>query len=747
VGVSADEDAVRVLYQSADGHVWLGTFRHGLLEYDGHEFRNYTTAHGLMANRIESVAEDSGGNLWIGAVGAMRLARNGFVTYGASDGLASTEIASIFDDSAGNMYVVGDRWRIHRMDGRRFTNVRPNLSSRITDSGWRGYRSSMRDHLGNWWVATGEGLYRFVNPGRIENLATKRPVIYTVADGLSQNDVAGLFEDSRGDIWISYFVPADPDATISRWTRATGRFLSYGAKDGLPPWDRATAFQEDTAGGVWFAFYDSGLRRYAEGRFQSFGEAEGIHAPNRIHVDRDGRLWVSTYGSGVLRLDNPTTDHPTFTRYTVHEGLAGNVAHTIADDNRGGIYFGTRFGLGHLDPATGRIQNYGITDGLMSVNTYTAFCDRSGALRVGSDQGLSRHFLQTGPNQTAPSVLIGGLRSGVETFPLTDFGANWALAIELTSVQRQVTIDYFALTFSVGDLFRYQYKLEGADTDWSAPSDQRTVNYASLAPGTYRFLVRAVGYSGQAAGTPARVAFTVPAPVWRRWWFLTLCALAVAAAIYGFYRYQLGQALALERMRTRIATDLHDDIGSSLSQIAIMSELAKRSGNDAAVSEIANMARDLVDAMSEIVWAINPRHDHVSNLLHRMRRFASDTLAARGIALEFRTLGLERDLRASADLRRQVFLIFKEGIVNIARHSEAQRVEATLELSDGALKLSLQDDGRGFDPEQLRDGNGLRNMPERSRKIGGTLSVASQPGRGTTLVLTVPLAPEVYRPG
>src|SRR5262249_57791361 len=114
------------------------------------------------------------------------------------------------------------------------------------------------------------------------------PIVYTVGDGLSQNDVAGLFEDSRGDIWISYFVPVDPGATVSRWTRASGRFHSYGAKDGLPAWNRVTAFQEDSAGGVWFAFYDSGLRRYCDGRFQTFAEAEGINAPQGIVCDASG---------------------------------------------------------------------------------------------------------------------------------------------------------------------------------------------------------------------------------------------------------------------------------------------------------------------------------------------------------------------------------------------------------------------------------------------------------------------------
>jgi signal transduction histidine kinase len=348
---------------------------------------------------------------------------------------------------------------------------------------------------------------------------------------------------------------------------------------------------------------------------------------------------------------------------------------------------------------------------------------------------------------TAPSVFIGGVRSGETLFPISDFGASRALALDLVSGQRQLTIDFFALSFGVGDLFRYQYKLEGADTVWSAPSDQRTVNYSTLAPGAYRFLVRAVGFSGQAIGSPASVGFAVPAPIWRRWWFITLCTMVVAAGILGFYRYQLGHALEVERMRARIATDLHDDIGSSLSQIAVMSELAQRDANNGAVSEIANISRDLVDAMSEIVWAINPKHDHVSHLLHRMRRFASDTLEARGIALHFQTSGLDRDLRATPEVRRQVLLIFKEAITNVSRHSGAQNAEVILEVAAENLKMSIQDDGRGFDPRQVHDGNGLRNMPERARTIGGTLKITSHPDCGTKVLLMITRSARAILPG
>jgi len=737
-GNLAERDTVTVLCQAANGHMWLATENHGIIEFDGVQILNYTAVQGLKRHHIESLGEDAGGNLWIGGGGVQRLAQNGFVSYDSSDGLVSSSVSSIFEDRAGELYVAGDG-RINQFDGRRFTSIRPNLPPRIAKFGSRRFGSAMKDHLGDWWIATGGGLWRFARVGRFEQLARERPISYTMRDGLPQNDPWILFEDSRGDIWISYFVPQH--AVVTRWERATGRFVSYGPEAGLPLSNAAMAFREDRAGSLWIIFREGGLARRHAGRLRVFSAADGVPPQiYSIHVDPSGGLWLATNGNGVFRLNDPSAELPSFVRYTAPGGLTSDFAYGVTGDNAGRIYVATLSGIDRLDPHTGAIERYRTSDGLLNVNGLIAFCDHTGALWAGSDSGLARRL--PGPERIAspPTVGIAAVRVGEQKLPISDFAIYRSIVLELASGQRQVSIDYLGLSFAVGDPLRFQYKLEGADADWSTPSEERSVSYANLTPGSYRFLVRALNSSGQVSEEPASVEFVVLTPVWHRWWFMTLCALSAAAAVYGIHRYRLAQALVLERMRTRIATDLHDDIGSSLSRIAIMSELAKRGGNGAAMTDIANLSRDLVDAMGEIVWAINPRHDHVSNLLHRMRRFAGDILEARDIEMDFRTAGLERDLRATAEVRRQVFLIFKEAITNIARHAQARRVEITMEVPGGGLKLSLRDDGRGFDPHSVRDGNGLTNMSARARGIGGTLKVTSGVGLGTTIVVAVPLS-------
>lgn len=311
--------------------------------------------------------------------------------------------------------------------------------------------------------------------------------------------------------------------------------------------------------------------------------------------------------------------------------------------------------------------------------------------------------------------------------------------------RNHLQIGFFGLGFSVSDRLRYQYRLNGTDRDWSEPTSQRTVILANLSPGTYRFLVRAVNAYGIVGDAPAAISFRILPPLWQRWWSLALAALAITAIIYAIYRYRLRQLLEVERVRMRIATDLHDDIGASLSQIALLSEVVRQQGgkNDPQTTErlskIARVSRELVDSMSDIVWAINPNRDSVSDLTHRMRRFASDTLTARDIKVRFRASESDYGVKLGANTRREVFLVFKEAINNIARHSGCGAVDIQIETSSMWLTLHLRDDGKGFAPAAESDGHGLASMQARAEFLGGSLEILSGNSQGTTLTLRCPV--------
>ena len=249
--------------------------------------------------------------------------------------------------------------------------------------------------------------------------------------------------------------------------------------------------------------------------------------------------------------------------------------------------------------------------------------------------------------------------------------------------------------------------------------------------------------------TPAVVEFAVRPPVWLRPWFLAIAAALGGLSGYAWHRQRLRRLLELERVRLRIATDLHDDIGASLSQIAILSEVARRqvSGGgrdiDEPLARVAATSREVVDAMNDIVWAINPRRDSLSDLTRRMRRFASDMLAARGARLRFVAPPDGLGPRLGHDVRRELLLVLKESISNVARHADASEVSVEVATSRESLTLEIRDNGRGFDQNAIEPGHGLANIQRRVESLGGTVIVDSSPGVGTNIVAVVPFPPRV----
>ncbi len=739
------DNFVRGLYQSSDKRIWISTGG-GLTEFDGQRFRNYTMLHGLTDNRVTIITEDREGDLWIGTEhsGVMRLTRNGFISYGAADGVGLTAMHSLWENQNGELLAIGETYFIARFESGGIRSIRPALPQ-LPDSAW-GSQTIFLDHEGCLWVLTETGLYRYPKVADLNQLARAPPIrIYTSRDGLAGDDAYRMFEDSRGDIWISTM--SRTRNRLTRWERATETFHVYSEADGLPPFNAPFSFCEDHLGNLWIGFMEGGLARYANGRFTLFGAAEGLPAGmiTALYLDHERRLWMGTNKSGLTRIDDPSETRPRFVPYAVSQGLATSDVRCITEDLWGRLYIGTSRGIDRLEPATGNIKHYTKADGLSDEFVTVALRDRSGALWFGTLKGLSKLVPQLDQPEPPPTVLISGLRIAGVQYRLSEFGEATVSGLRLDANQNQMQIDFGGLAVDLSDVLRFQYKLEGVDRDWSAPSDQRTVNYVSLAPGSYRFLLRAINDDGVVSQSPAVVAFTILPPVWRTWWFIALTTIVLAGVFYLLYRYRVAQLIHVERVRTRIASDLHDDIGSSLSQIAVLSEVLRTQANQRErefarpLAQIARVSREAVDSMSDIVWAINPQRDHLHDLTRRMRRFASEIFPASGIEFGLKVPGLENDIRLGADIRRQVFLIFKEGVNNIVRHSQCSLANMELNIAEHWLILRLNDDGKGFDPNGVNEGNGLVSLRRRAKSMGGELEMFSEPGRGATLTLKIPL--------
>ena len=750
-----NSDLILGIYQSAGGRIWISSAR-GLAEFNDGRFRSYTAAQGLSNSWVAAQTEDRDGNLWLAsATGAIKITWSGFTTFSKADGLSNARINSVFENQRGELCATSLEGEpsINCFDGQRFTAVLPRVPRDIKSSGWGWNQVTFQDHTGEWWMPTGFGLLRFPHVTSVEQLAHTLPkAVYNLQRGdLPGDDIFRLFEDSRGDVWIS--IAGNVRNAVARWDRVTESFHTYSEVDGLPSFTTATAYCEDAAANLWLGLYDGGLARYRDGRFQMFTQSDGMPAGivRALFLDHAGRLWAATGQGGVVRLDEPKAEHPRFVSYTTADGLASNSVSCITEDKLGRMYFGTARGLDRFDLETKRVRRYTKVEGLANNAVTVAFRDRQGALWFGTDLGLSRLIPESDLPQQPPPILISGLRIAGNSYAISALGETEVSGLTLNPTQNQLSIDFVGLGFAAGEALRYQYRLTN-DPDWSAPTDQRTINYAGLSPGKYQFLVRALTADGSISPTPATITFTILSPIWQRWWFIALGMMTVGLGVASVYRYRVSRLIELERVRTRIATDLHDDIGASLSLIAMLSEVAQRqvprSNSSVAepLSSIATASRELVDSMSDIVWAVNPRKDRFSELVKRMRRFASDALTSRDIALEFEAPD-DHDFKLGADARREIFFIVKECVNNIARHSGCTEAAIILSVQGGSLLLELRDNGKGFIPSKATEGNGLASMRERARRLGGEFEVVTTKDRGTTLRLVVPLDRQRWKLG
>jgi signal transduction histidine kinase/ligand-binding sensor domain-containing protein len=764
--------AASKLFQSSDGTMWLTSDR-GLYQFEGNRVHFSSSEQGLPPSLVR-VAEDPAGNLWFGGQsGVMRLDRKGLISYGSADGLNSSAISAINEDRDGKLYFANGIFYISEFDGKRFETVRPAISADARIA-WTS-RFSFIDSTGGWWILSQLGLYRYSPVSNIKLLDNAKPsATYGMETGFRSNGMFQIFEDSKGTVWVSTQSSMPRTRELASKKRGEEVFHTYSEDDGYPTFRSPSSFAEGSDGSVWFGFYEGGLARYRDGKFTVILPETGT--PNGLVsdllFDSNGRLWFSSALDGLYISDNPQDEHPIFRKVVPTDNLQSQNIRTLVDDKEGNIYAGTVRGIDRISPDLQHVKHYSVNDGLASDFVVDSHRDRNGTLWFATTNGLSKLVPANDEMVMPPPILIGGLRiAGVEQ-NVPALGETQIQTDELVHTQNNFEIDYYGLDFRAGERLRYQYLLEGADSDWSRPSDLRTVTYANLQPGSYRFLVRAVNSDGTASVNPASVTFKILPPIWARWWFLALAAIAIGLLVVGFYRYrfnrlrEVNEALLtarnaeanlrrareerlaeLESVRTRIATDLHDDIGASLTQIAVLSEVARTqansgNGNTAPLVKISAVTNELVETMSDIVWSINPAKDHLSDLTQRMRRFASDILSSRDIGIQFRIPDESNKIKIKAGVRREVFLIFKESINNIAKHSKASHVEIDLEVSVVELNLNIGDDGCGFligETVEGDGGNGLMSMKKRAEAINGSLRIISAPDSGTRLSLTLPL--------
>jgi signal transduction histidine kinase/ligand-binding sensor domain-containing protein len=741
-----DREGNLIVGTYGDGVYWLqpdGTFMHLLRE--------------LSHSSVLSVAVDREGNLWVGTNGGglNRIKRKVFATLAGSEGLV---VQSVCEDKHGGLWTgYNGESRVDYFRGG--TNQTFRI---ISDPGIApncDVKSVFVDGTGR--VLAG---IRFNGdprdlPDRLFEFREGRFRAVAGTAAVNEN-VSVLYQDGRGVLW------AGLQTGLAR--RDEGGWTMFTSRDGLAG-DEVRAVCEDRKGNLWVAT-GSGLSRFNDGRFISFHKSDGLPSDDLscLFVDAEGSLWVGTRGSGLARLKDGR-----WIQFTTGDGLIGNSIGYILEDGEKNLWIGSNAGLMRIPKkslddfaeqpgAELNCRGYNEADGLptreCTQGSQPAACLASdGSLWFPTARGLVSvvsSALRQNPYQ--PPVIIESIL--VEgTQQLTNrLRAAAPEVIRLPPGREHLEIHYTSLNLGAADQSRFRYRLEGYEKDWNLVGAARSVRYPKLPPGTYHFQVSAANEDGIWNPAAAIQRIEVIPPFWRTAWFIGLVALVALGFVVATVHYLSTQRLQrelvvlkqqeeLEKERSRIARDLHDQLGANLMQVALLGELAESDKHlpeevEGHARQIYETARETTKALDEIVWAVNPSNDTLDGLVNYICKYAQEYYELAGLRYRIEVPAELPTLTLQPEVRHNLFLAAKEAVNNVVKHAQASSAWLRLKIEPDRFTIEIEDDGRGLGGMNEKSGrNGLRNMRKRLEDVGGSFSIAPAPEKGAVVRLSAPI--------
>jgi ligand-binding sensor domain-containing protein/signal transduction histidine kinase len=695
---------VITLYEDLSGNVWIGT-GNGLYKASRNRYRFQHYSHepgninSLSSNIVVSLLLDRSGSLWIQTLRGLdrfERDRNIFTVYrrdprNSKRNIINFDGGSLYEDRSGVLWIGNNNGlsEFNRATGN-VVNYRYK-----SDPGGSGVvnqvNSVLEDRIGNFWVATSAGLYLF----------DRQKHNFTLLPSFASSSMVGfylwgLFEDSRRNLWLG------------SWGAGVYRFPST--------LDTVIQYRHDP----------SNRSSISDNRVM------------KIIEDHSGTIWLATFGGGLDRFDE---ESQRFSSYTEEQGLINNDVEDLTEDSHGRLWIATHRGLSRFDPRKETFKNYTVDDGLPSAR-YLRCCKTPKGELIFScfDNGFIIFHPDSLPeNESKPGIVITQFKKFDRPVAF-DRPFSELREIELQYKEDFFSFEFAALDYTAPQRNRYAYKLEGFDREWIQSGTRHYASYTNLDPGEYVFRVKGSNSDGIWNEEGASITIMILPPFWRTWWFFLAVSVVLISGMTLLYRYRIAKLLEMERLRLRIASDLHDDFGSSLSGIALMSDQLRsqlRGSNqeNRELSVISSTARQMANALRDTVWLINPEYDKLDNILLRMKDAAAALLPGVSYTLQFPERALSGSL--SMVFRRNLLMVYKEILHNIVKHAHAKHVDIMVEERHGRFRLLVRDDGIGFDQSNVSLGNGLRNLRSRAEQLGGRIEFSTAPGKGTEVLMTV----------
>jgi signal transduction histidine kinase/ligand-binding sensor domain-containing protein len=691
-----------VAYGDREGSLWLGTINQGLYRLRERPVSVLSGAEGLAGENVYPILEDRRGAIWAGVwnAGVSRILDGKIRNFTPADGLPSQHPTALAEDRDGRLWVAGYARRnggLATFGGDRF---HPLTTQIVPDD--TVITAIHFDAAGGMWLGTSHGLVRH---------RAGESKVFTVRDGLAGDDLKVIVDDGHGGLWIgaSGGVTRFRDRVLERWTE----------RDGLP-------------------------------------------SPNvrALYLDADGVLWIGTYDGGLARLKDGR-----ITRYTTTDGLFNTGVFQILPDDGGFFWIGCNRGIYRLSRreltafADGSTSDFtslvlGTSDGLLNAEANGGYWPagtraRDGRLWIPTQTGIAIVDPKNFGSSSAPVPAV------IERVLVDQKPIDHENAVRIGPQPQNVEIQYTALSFVNSRHMRFRYRLEGLDEDWIEAGTRRTAYFTHVPPGSYTFSVVAATAQGVWSATPASISVVVVPPFWRGWWFITLTVLVAAGLITLGYQRRVAsmerarmqqeafsrQLIALqEQERKRIAGELHDGLGQSLIVMRNWaalgaSQLPANAPGREELDEVARTASRAIGEMREMAQNLAPYALERLGLAETLAEMIDSVQRSSGILF---TRDLDPlDGLLSRDAEMSFYRVAQEAVNNILKHSGATGATIRLKRNGMAVRLTIEDNGRGFDASSLSSGMGLSSMAERIRLFDGQYAVRSAEGRGTTIEVTM----------
>ena len=703
------DDPVRALAQDTEGNVWVGIQNGGLSRLRQRVIASVDRRSGLLDERVLTICEDAGGGIWLGTdTGLQWLQPGGGVTrFGAEQGLRNEHVSAVWEDRRRTLWVGTWGGGLFRRNGDRFEPVGEGTEPRK-----RFVRAIYEDALGKIWIGTQlNGAYRLDESGREE---------YATGAGLGHSDVRAICRDRSGAVW---FGTGGGGLSCLR----DGKISTFTTADGLPS-NFVRVLFEDEQGALWVGT-DGGLARVRNGRIVALRTAQGLpdNVISQIFADHAEFFWFGS-NRGIYR-------------------VPGAELARVAD---GELPTMRCFVYNKADGIGGRECNGGFQPSGCRTRDGRLWFPTPKGVAIVEPMNLRRNHHP--PRVIIEKVVADGRR--LEFNPRTEEPPPRAAAVRVPMNCQRLEIHYTAINFTAPRRLQFIYGLGDHGEDWVEAGAERVAVYHQPPSGRRLFEVRAVSSDGVWSANNPVLEVTVDTPFWRTWWFYAL-SLGAGLSLLGYgirllslrhlqrslERLEQQQALATER--SRIAADMHDHLGSRLTQISLLGELARReaASPEAVVRQldkITEQSRELAMSLDEIVWTVNPGNDTLEQTAAYLVHFAEEFFEPTAVRCRLDVPAILPDCVLSAERRHQLFLAFKEALTNVAKHAGATEVTVRLAAGDQWLQLEVRDNGRGFDPANAA-GDGQGNLRTRIAAIGGRFELTSQPGQGTCVTFFVPL--------